>query len=558
MKNNSKIFAILTAGFMFSLTSCIDETFPESSTATAEQVAASPAGLAGALGGMSTAMCQGYYVYGGQTHETDMAYPAYMIAQTEMLSDLYPLGTNSGYDWYRSYNVASQDTRAFGSDSYFAYLPWFTFYKLIKTCNDVIGPVDLETETNPNVLQYVGSAYASRAFQYYMLCVLYEPVKNQFTDCSAVLGSNPPSTALTVVKILPETTKEEAKNNTRMTHDEAVEFMLSDLAKAEKCLANNEFKDRTAPTLATVYGIMAKVYLWDEDYTNAAECARKAIDLAGNPMTKTDWLDKNSAFSKACDGWMWYLQYSAENMGNLCNFVGWISGEADWGYSSLTCPGINKILYDKMGENDFRRGAFLDPDRSVTLKYYDNNYSNMTSRDQAFIEDAPDYLALKFRCLDGNWEAYAIGGASQVPVMRVEEMYFIEALAEGEKSVEKGVSLLNTFMTNYRDGGYSFSTGDKSEFEQELLTQMRIEFWGEGNAFPIAKRIGMDVLNNYEGTNAPADLFKVNYQGFKPSWTLCIPDYETQSNQVLASQNNPNPTGVTTYPTPIGEWATKK
>ncbi|MCF0179022.1 MAG: hypothetical protein HUJ97_02075, partial [Bacteroidales bacterium] len=88
--------------------------------------------------------------------------------------------------------------------------------------------------------------------------------------------------------------------------------------------------------------------------------------------------------------------------------------------------------------------------------------------------------------------------------------------------------------------------------------QMRIEFWGEGNAFPIAKRIGMDVLNNYEGTNAPADLFKVNYQGFKPSWTLCIPDYETQSNQVLASQNNPNPTGVTTYPTPIGEWATKK
>lgn len=562
MKKLNYIFTLLAAGATFSLTSCLDETFPQSRTATADQVQSSPAALQGAINGIPSAMSRGYYVYGDQTHETDMAYPAYMIAQTEMLSDMFPAGSNSGYDWYRSYNVGSQGANV-GESSYYSYLPWFTFYKFIKNCNDVINVVDPENDKNPENLAIAGAAYATRAFNYYMLAVLFEPVANDLVDqvqLAKVLGTNPPQTALTVCKVTEKTSGDDAKSNPRLTHKELTEFILSDLKVAEKCFKSEGVSqtDRTLPNLAATFAIKAKVYAWDENYEMAKIYADSAIIESGRPMTKNDWLDKNKAFTTACDGWIWNLKYSAEEMGNLCNFIGWVSGEGDWGYSSLTCPAINKILYDKIGDTDFRKGVWLDPDRTKTLEWYDKSYEKLTSRDKAFIDDAPDYLSLKFRCKEGNWEDYTVGAAVDVPVLRVEEMYLLRALAMGELDVTEGVNKLNEFMNEFRDPEYNCKLTNKEAFEQEVLTQMRIEFWGEGNAFPYAKRIGMDVLNNYEGTNLPSDLFKVNYKGGKPNWTLVIPLFETQSNNVLKTQNNPDPSNVTSYPTKIGEWAVKK
>ena len=98
MKNITKIFTILAvAGVAFA--SCIEEPVLQSSTATAEQVGASSSALEASVSGIPAQMSLGYLVYGEQNDETDMAYPALMIAQTEMMGDMYPLGSNSGYDW---------------------------------------------------------------------------------------------------------------------------------------------------------------------------------------------------------------------------------------------------------------------------------------------------------------------------------------------------------------------------------------------------------------------------------------------------------------------------
>lgn len=544
MKKAIKIFSAMAASALV-LTSCIEETFPESSSATSEQIGASSTALEAALNGIPSQMAQGYYVYGSQTHETDMAYPQFMIAQTEMLGDMYPLGSNSGYDWYRNYNTFSS---SYGENSYMAYLPWFTLYKFVKAANDVIASVDITNESlSPAIKGMAGVAYACRAFDYYLLTVFFEPVENIYTDCSKVLG-------LTVPFVTEETTNDMAKENPRASHDDMIEFILSDLTKAEECLQNYTPTSKLFPNLAVVYGLMAKVYLWDEDYANAATYARKAIDASGaSPVTESQWLDPKSGFNTANQAWMWYIHYSAENMGNLCNFTGWMSGEADWGYASLTRPGIDRSLYDKIATTDFRKYTFLDPG-----KY--NFYNYQTSRDAAYIEDAPDYLSLKFRCLNGDWETYSIGGAVDVPVMRVEEMYLIEAEAVGvSQGLAAGIEKLNSFMRNYRQPDYTCQATDVRAFQLEVLTQMRIEFWGEGNAFPSAKRLKPDVIQNYEGTNAPADIFKINCKGIKPNWNLVIPTYELDANTALKSEtvnnNNPDPTGTVTGPTPIGEFA---
>ena len=521
MKKINKVYSALALTAAFALTGCIEETFPESSTATADMVSESASALEGSVNGISSQMSQGYLVYGEQVNEIDMALPSTMIIQTELLGDMYPgISDNVGYDWYRRYNTVQN----IDETTDYSFIPWFTLYKFIKSANDVIGVVDLETAT-PAQKVYAGMAYACRAYEYYLLTVFYEPVENIYTDVSAVKG-------LTVPFVLESTTAEQAKNNPRVPHDEMIAFILSDLDKAEECLADYESSSRLTPSLAVVYGLKAKVYLLNGDYANAAKYARMGIDEATNnmkakPMTQAELQDEKSAFSKATAGWLWYVHYDAENMGNLCNYVGWMSCEADWGYASLTQPSIDKSLYDHIGESDYRKAWFLNP------KKYDY-YDYKTSRGKDWVDAAPNYASIKFRCLDGDYKTYSVGGASDVAVMRIEELYLIEAEAVGaSEGVAAGVAKLNSFMKTYRDKSYNYTGSDLRAFQLEVLTQMRIEGWGEGWAFPSAKRLQPDVIQNYEGTNAPTDDFKVNCKGIKPTWTLVIPQTEVQSNIAL-------------------------
>lgn len=542
MKTNIFKYALIMASMTVAFGSCIEETFPESGTATADQVGESSAALEGSVNGMSSKLTQGYLVYGGQTHETDMAYPQFMIAATEMLGDMYPGGSNSGYDWYRNYNCFN---RSHGSNSYFAYLPWFTCYQFVKSANDIIASVDLETAGEIQK-EYAGMAYANRAFYYWLLTTLFEPIENKYTDVSKVKG-------LTVCIVDENTTGEISKNNPRVTHDEITAFMLKDLDTAEELLANYVAKNHLQPDLAVVYGLKARVYMWDEDYANAYKYADLAIQTAerngAKNMTEDEWTNPKSGFTTATSGWMWYCNYAAEMMGNLCNFVGWMSGEADWGYSSLTFPMIDKNLYDKIGASDFRKNVFLHPD-----KY--NYYSYKTVRDKSYIEDAPAYLALKFRCREGNWEDYAVGGAIDVPIMRLEEMYLLRAEAAGmSQGFEKGKQLLQEWVNAYRDSKYTCGAIDQRTMQLAVLDQMRIELWGEFNAFPSAKRIKPGFMQNYEGTNAPEDMFKINCEGIKPVFNLCIPDYELDSNKGITKDlNNPDPTQAVVGPATPGVY----
>lgn len=556
MKAISKLYTVAALGLTLGFTSCIEEVVPETNRASSDQIETNKSALSSAANGIPTQMCQGYLIYGSQTDERDMAYPALMIAQSELLGDMYPGGGNIGYDWYVSFNTPNRSS--VGPTSMNAFIPWYTLYKFVKSANDIIKLTDVEEPTTEQQ-GYAGMAYTARAFDYFMLMSFYEPIKNIYTDVSKVEG-------LTIPIVTEKTTADDAKNNARVTHDKMVEFILSDLDKAESLLQEYDpsLSNQMLPGLAVAYGIKAKVYMWDENYAKAAEYARLAIaeaeqDFESTPMSESEWTDPSTGFAKACSSWMWYTHYSPENMGNLCNFVGWISGEAQWGYSSLTQPVIDRKLYDKIGENDFRKHVFVDPQRSNYYKYKSSIGSWYIDSDYV-----TDYQALKFRCLNGDYNNYSIGGATDVPIMRIEEMYFIEAIATGmqDGKLEEGKALLNSFMKAYRNTDYSCEATTARDFMLEALDQMRIEFWGEGNAFPLAKRFKVGVMQNYEGVNElPGDaqgLLKINCKGIKPSWNFVIPTDEVESNVALDGMNNPDPTNSVSYPSEEGVYSPGK
>lgn len=526
MKTNIKIlltFIVLTA----SLASCMKETFPQSGTATKEQIGESASALDAAMSGIPAQLSQGYLVYGEQNDETDMAYPGLMIAFTEQLGDIFCQGSNTGYDWYSTWNTG----QSLGYNLVRTYIPWRTLYMFVKSANDIISAVSSVEEPTSIQQGYQGMGYLYRAWAYWHLWNMYVPVENKYTDCSKVMG-------LTVPIVTDLTAEADGKNNPRATVEEMFSFIMSDLDLAEEALTSYTPASKLYPNLAVVYGMKARAYLSHLDYAKAAEYARKAINASGcTPLTAAQWLDPKSGFCDASsqNSWMWYISYSAETMGNLCNFTGWIAGEADWGYNSLCFFGINRWLYDRLSYTDFRKQSFLDPDRA--------KFNYQTSRDDSWLASLPNYTSLKFRCKGGDWENYATGGACDVPIMRVEEMYLIEAEATGVSNLSEGQRLLEAFVQT-RDPQYSIPTAatNLEGFQEEVLFHKRIEFWGEGTALFDAKRLKVGSYQAYEGTNAPGNTFMLNAEGIKPAWVYPIPQSEVNNNTALEGLNNPDPT----------------
>ena len=314
-------------------------------------------------------------------------------------------------------------------------------------------------------------------------------------------------------------------------------------ARAEALLANYTSSSKTNPSLAVVYGIKARAYLWlggfdSSKYADAATYARKAIDASKcTIMTEAEWLNPKTGFNKANNSWMWYLPQSTEGIANLVNFAAWRSSEATWGYGGkYVFEGVTSNFYNEISDTDWRKRAFVGPD----AKYAD--YSDITNLTAAQFANLPAYANLKFHPAEGETATYSVGNVTDIPMMRVEEMYLIEAEATAHADASAGLQLLKTFMAK-RDPEFSTSAVSSADVVEEIIWNKRIELWGEGVVFYDFKRLNYSLKTGYVGTNVPSGC-RFSTDGRAPWWNFCIPETETHQNTALESQNNPNPVGI--------------
>lgn len=138
---------------------------------------------------------------------------------------------------------------------------------------------------------------------------------------------------------------------------------------------------------------------------------------------------------------MWYLPQSTEGIANLVNFAAWRSSEATWGYGGkYVFEGVTSNFYNEISDTDWRKRAFVGPD----AKYAD--YSDITNLTAAQFANLPAYANLKFHPAEGETATYSVGNVTDIPMMRVEEMYLIEAEATAHADRSAGLQLLKTFM----------------------------------------------------------------------------------------------------------------
>ena len=461
---------------------------------------------------------------GGGNHY-DWGYGSVMHVRDVMTGDMTVVST--GYDWYNSW----ASNRNIGTDFATSQFLWYFYRNMVYAINKNLEALErIGTDTDKAV------AYAYRALTYLDWAQMYEFLPNDVTSPITAAGND--VTNLTVPILDKPVYHYDTINVPRATRDEMAAFILSDLNKAEAGIVSLNDASKELPHLDAVYGLKARLYMWLGDYANAKRYARLAIDCnSGHVMTREECLSTTDGFNTP-EPWMWASVMEADDdvvRTGILNWTSWMSPEAQYGYSAAGATSmIDAAMYNRMSNSDFRKLMFKAP-------YGHKLASKVPYIDARFADSFPEYAAIKFRPNDGVVDDYKVGSASAYPIMRIEEMYFIEAEAAAHLNPGEGIALLQGFMKEYRDESYTYNV-DYDAID-EILFQKRVELWGEGQSFFDYKRLNMSVTRGYEGTNVAADR-TFNTNG-RPAWmNICIVVLAKRYNIALEGWENPDPSDL--------------
>ena len=574
---NKKAIYILPLAAAMSLTACIDEESP-TQQASADQVASSSTSLSMLVSGLKSKMISYCNYYSDVTSwyaSQDWGYGCYMLTKETMLDGFPTTGSTWNYQTY--YESATRLT------SYTAPV-YFFYYNLADLANKIMKST--EGATSETMLNYRGIAHTYRALAYMDLALMFEfwPTGNSDLDTKAkdIMG-------LTVPIVTESTTAEEAKNNPRADFPTMYRFIYSDLSKAKELLAGYERTEKNDINIDVVNGLLARFWLTvatrfqrypndlpkqleaegandgyaDLGITSAADCYKKAEDCAKavinagyTPMTKEQWHDVKSGFNTANQAWVWDMRItSTEQYSYYWNSImGNVASEPTWALPAYggeyRC--ISAGLYSYIQDGDWRKTSWIAPEdagsKTVPEKYQ-TQLKDETAASKAAntnFSRLPAYANLKFRPGSGSLDDEQTGMLVDIPLMRVEEMYFIVIECEyyliGEfTSMEK----LENFMNKYRfDEGKRYTAWNTDSYIIELKSQKYIELWGEGIMYNDYKRLGLPILRDYEGSNYVEPYNKLNHEAFGcAQWlNFYIPEVARTYNNALSGKMNPDPT----------------
>lgn len=539
MKNLAKYTAILALSSSVALTGCIEEVQPTSSVSQEQLESSVKAGEAMIMA--MPAMMINWNTLGASWHG-DFGYSSLMHIRDCMTADMSLNPDGSNYNQWSNYTGIVYLGQNYAS----VQRIWNIHTKIILACNKAasVYPADLEDNYSHGAR---ATALAFRAMLYLDFARWYEFLPNNNTSATNAYGNNVEH--LTVPIVTELTTQDEARNNPRATRQEMFDFILADLDYAEANISYANYGSLTLPDLACVYGLKARLYMWVEDYAKAAEYARKAIAESGKtPLTEAEWLSTTDGFNSfRNNSWFWGMKFEKENdavQTGICNWTSMMSAEAAYGYAGIlnlpylgpgAAPTVANWMYDRIADTDFRKLSWVAPfGSSLSGKTPLAEEANVT-----LMEKYGPYCAIKFRPGEGNGDDYNVGSATAVPVMRVEEMYFIEMEAKAHTNPAEGRQLLQDFMTTYRDPAYTCSVSSMDDVVEEIVFQKRVELWGEGTTLFDIKRLNYSVTRQYEGSNFLAGTEK-NTVG-RPAWmNMVIVQTEGNTNKAVTEWNNPD------------------
>lgn len=563
---------VLMAALGLTMASCLEE-FTPTSSATQEQVNnADKSGLSNAVAAYMTTYSSSYYY--------DIGFSGFGIWRDVMTADC-PI-VDAGWDYFSYPGTCMW----LGSNYELQYLIWKRYYALVQKANLVAEACDKEsTDDRP----HLANALAYRANAYFEMAQWYEfrhtgfATLDQVAESEGIIG-------LTVPIVTEKTTEAQSRNNPRTPFYTIYRFILDDLNSAEECLSGGiePMSSMANANLAVIYGLKARVWLYlgtrfalhpedlatvlehedDQDiefaklgvttdrecFVKAAAYAREAINQGYTPITESQWFDPTTGFNTPTSSWMWAVIITTDNglatSRTWSSFVSFMSPEPDYGLGAISVTNgggahmIDARLFSSISDGDWRRPTWIAPEDVANEEAFNSTYARGTNLGYSEWSRHAAYCGFKFHPNAGERNTSTTGNAISLPLMRVEEMYFIEAEATARTNgVEAGRQLLESFMNSFRmkAGSTYESTGVGLDgFIEDLLTQKRIEFWGEGLILWDFRRLETPIIRGYEGTNHPTTYRFNSLPGAVAPWsTLSLPNFERDYNRAVIL--NPDP-----------------
>lgn len=558
--------ALLAFGAV-TLQGCIEEEVP-TSYASSEQVNGSATAQRGMLEGLSAYMVKHSVWSSSSNYSLDNGFPSQIVTREALGQDMPCY--KGGYDYW-SYISDGSSMRYHTSFTYYYY------YGLVSNANNLISACDIDGATTSTKAS-AGVGYAYRAFAYLDLARMYEYKTTGYASLDAkaadVMG-------LTVPIVTEATSEQAAKSNPRVQFYTMYRFILSDLDKAESYLASFKRDNKSQPDLSVVYGLKARFWLElatrfykssadlataishdsdddgyaslgistaEECYAKAADYASKAINSGYTPSTKSDWYSATTGFNTETSGWMWKaILGTKEQLGSwYYSWLGTMNSESkSFGMGryggAFRC--IDASLYAQIPAADWRKKVWVAPE-DAGADTIPAGYATVLGDED--WKDLCPYANLKFHAGSGNISNYQVGLLCDIPLMRVEEMYLIQAEALAyTQGLSAGKAALESFVNSYRydDGSYASTATTLDDLVEDILLQKRIELWGEGLTYFDYKRLAHAITRSYTGTNYLSSHRLNTKRGYvSPMMNYYIPEAEQSSNTAVVL--NPDPSGV--------------
>lgn len=517
--------ALLTASTL-TLTGCLEEALPHGGTVTIEQVQNVSTAAENQLSGIPAYFNSRTF---SSRYDFDFGIGTMIHIRDVMTQDV--VRTDHDYAQWSVYATPNYFEREY----LLCQLPWNYQTGGVSTCNTVLRSINPNSATDIQK-GYYAAACAFRAMYYIDMMGEYEWMPSDITP-NGVSPEGKDIKGLTVPIITDQSDEKQARNNPRATREQMAEFILSDLKKAEEWIPFFNDNAKNMPHLDVIYGLYARLYLWLEDYPNAEKYARMAIDAPHNNVAivnETEATNITTGFNNAAAGhWMLAAIQTKESvLGNIRSWAAFLCNDAEWGYTQFDMVMIDASMYNRMSDTDWRKKMYKAP------------AGHALAGQQLWVNPKVGakmrtYASTKFRPGNGVGNDHTSGNVVDIPLMRIEEMYFIEAEAAAHQDKARGIQLVEKFMKENRDPNYS--AAQALNIVDEIVFQKRVELWGEGRTFFDVKRLNMPVTRGYKGTNQPA-ADRINTQG-RPNWmSWQIVRSEEDANAGLRGYNNPEST----------------
>jgi starch-binding outer membrane protein, SusD/RagB family len=377
------------------------------------------------------------------------------------------------------------------------------YYMIISNANMIIANIDVADGPEADKKAIKGEALTLRAWAFFQAVQL-------FGERFVAGGAN---SGLGIPLVLEPTTKPSPRN----TVAEVYTQINGDLTEAISLFASYKRANKSHFDGNIAKGIKARVALTQQDYAAAATLAKEARQ-GFTLMSNADYLGGFNNYDNA--EWMWASRIVSDQTNYFYSFFAYMSVNYNATAIRATPKVMYSVLYDKVTATDVRKKLW-DPTGTNTVDFPLPASTFMRYK----------YLSKKFKVADAS---LSIG---DVPYMRASEMYLIEAeaLARQSKDAEAAAVLLPLAVN--RDPAYVLSTKTGATLIDEIMTQRRVELWGEGFRFYDLKRTNSALNRNGGNHSATFTNGVLDIPAGDKRWQFLIPQDEINNSNGLVLQN---------------------